>query len=116
MRASATHSRVISARLTRVRAPAPQARAGAAGAQHLIDRVQQPVAVLEHDAVELAPLVLVELARLQRLQVQADRRDRRLQLVGDGVDEGVVLLVAADLAHQEDRVQDEAGDDDAGRR
>ena len=73
---------------------------------------QQPVAVLEHDAVELAPLVRVELARLQRLEIQPNRRDRRLQLVGDRVDERVVLLVPPDLAHQEDRVQHDAGDDE----
>ena len=94
-----------------MRHPAPQTRAGAAGAQHLVDGVQQPVAVLQHDAVELAPLVVVELAGLQRLQVQPDRGDRRLELVGDGVDEGVVLFVAPDLAHQEDGVEDEPGDD-----
>ena len=96
-------------RLIRVRALAPpRPRADAAGAQHLLDRVQQPVAVLEHDPVELAPLGLVELAGLERLQVEPDRRHRRLQLVGDGVDEGVVLLVAADLAHQEDGVEHDA--------
>ena len=72
---------------------------------------EQPVAVLEHDAVELLPLLVVELAALQGLEVQADRRDRRLQLVRDGVDERVVLLVAPDLAHQEDRVEHEPGDD-----
>ena len=68
--------------------------------------------VVEHHAVELAPLLLRQLAALQRLQVQPDRRDRRLELVGDGVDERVVLLVAPDLAHQEDRIEDEARDDE----
>jgi len=53
----------------------------------------------------------VELARLQRLQVQSNRRHRRLQLVGDGVDEGIVLLVAPDLANEENRIDDHAGDD-----
>ena len=50
--------------------------------------------------------------RLQRLQVQPDGRDRRLQLVRDGVDEGVVLLVALDLHHEEHGVDDQAGDDE----
>ena len=59
-----------------------------AGAQHLLDGSQQPVAVLEHHPVELLPLRRRSRSRaLQRLEVQADRRDRRLQLVGDGVDE-----------------------------
>ena len=31
--------------------------------------------------------------------------------MGDGVDEAVVLFVAADFAHQEDSVQDHSGDD-----
>ena len=64
------------------------------------------------DAVELLPLRFVDLAVLQRLQVQLHRRDRRLQLVRDGVDERLVLLVAPDLAHQEDGVEDDAGDDE----
>ena len=49
---------------------------------------------------------------MQRFQVEADGGDRGFQLVRDGVDEGVVLLVAADLAHQESGVQDYADDDD----
>ena len=61
------------------------------------------------------PLLVVERARLQRFQIQPDRRDGRLQLVGDGVDEGVVLLVAADFEHEEDGVDDQAGDDQAER-
>ena len=44
-------------------------------------------------------------------QVEPDRRDGRLQLVRDGVDERVVLFVAADLAHQKDGVQHDAADD-----
>ena len=33
--------------------------------------------------------------------------------MGDGVDEAVVLLVAADFADQKNRIEDEAGDDGA---
>jgi hypothetical protein len=84
---------------------------GTAGPQHLLDGVQQPVAVVEHDAVELLPPGVVEVARLQGLEVEPDGSDRRLELVGDRVDERVVLLVAADLADQKDRVQHHAGDD-----
>ena len=65
--------------------------------QDLVDGVMQPRGVGQHDVVELPPLLLVHLACLQRFEIQPDRRDRRLQLVGDGVDEGVVLLVAPDL-------------------
>ena len=84
-----------------------------AGAEHLLDQVHQPVAVLQHHVVELAPLRFVDRrsARLQRLEVQADRRDRRLQLVRHGVDERVVLLVAPDFADEKGGVEDQAGDD-----
>ena len=93
-------------------AGAPEPRAELAGPQHLFDGAEQPVAVLQHHAVELLALGLVDLTILQRLQVEPHRRDRRLQLVGDGVDERLVLLVAADLAHQEDGVEHDAGDDE----
>ena len=83
----------------------------AAGAQHLFDGGQQAVAILQHDAVELLALGLVDRARLQRLQIQPDGGHRRLQLVRDRVDEGVVLFVAPDLPHQKDRVQHDAADD-----
>src|SRR5579864_5024233 len=43
--------------------------------------------------------------------MQADRRDRCLQLVRDGVDEAVMLLVAPDFAHKKDGIQDHASDD-----
>src|SRR5262245_54481722 len=90
----------------------PPAGAGAAGAKHLLDGVQQAVAVLQHDPVELLPSPVVQLPCLERLEVQADGCDGRLQFVGDGVNEGVVLLVAADLADEEDRIEDHARDDD----
>ncbi len=95
------------------RARRPRLLAQHAGLEHLVDGVVQPVGVGQHDVVELAPLPVVHLPRLQRLEVEADRRDRRLELVGDGVDEAVVLLVALDLHHQEHRVDDEPGDDQA---
>jgi len=83
------------------------------GVQHLLDRMDQAVAVAQHDVVELAPRGFAQagIACLQRVQVQADRGDGRLQLVGDGVDERVVLLVAPDLPDQKRGVEDEAGDD-----
>ncbi len=88
-----------------------RALAGDAGLQHLLDGLLQPIGIGQHDAVELAALRLGDLARLQRLEIQANRRDRRLQLVGDGVDERVVLVVAAHFAHEKHRVDNDAGDD-----
>jgi hypothetical protein len=84
---------------------AAELRLRAAGSEHLFDGVEQPFAVVEHDLVELLPPRFFQLACLQRLQVEADGGDRSLELVGHGVDEGIVLLVAPDLTHQEDRIQ-----------
>ena len=86
-----------------------------AGAQHLFDRVLQAIGVLQHDAIELLALRVADLARLQRFEVQADRRNRRLELVRDRIEEAVLLLGDAHLADQEHRVDDEAGDDQARR-
>ena len=82
-----------------------------AGAQHLLDGVLQAIGILQHDAIELLALRVADLARLQRLEVQADRRDRRLQLVRDRVEEAVLLFGDAHFADQEHRVDDEARDD-----
>ena len=59
--------------------------------------VVQPLGVGKHDVVELLPPCLVNVSRLQRLQVEPHRRDRGLQLVRDRIDEGLVLFVALDL-------------------
>ncbi len=91
---------------------APEVRLRAAGSQDLFDGVQQPVAVFEHRLVELPSLRLVQLARQQCLQVEADRGDWCLELVSDGVDERVVLLVAPDLADEKDGVEHHPGNDD----
>ena len=87
--------------------------AGGARLQHLIDGAVQAVGVGEHHVIEPAPLLVAERARLQRLEIQTNRRDGRLQLVGDGVDEGVVFLVPADFQDEEHGVDDEARDDQA---
>src|SRR5256714_12976746 len=84
-----------------------------ARAQDLLDRVEESVCVGEHDVVELCALPRVEVVPLESFEVEADGGNRSLQLVRDGVDEGVVLLVASDFADEEDRVEDESGDDDA---
>ncbi len=88
-------------------------RSDPARAQDLLDGGQQPVAVLEHHAIELQAFLLIERAGLECLQIQADGRDRGLQLVCDRVDKRVVLFVAADLPHQKDCVQNNAADDES---
>ena len=83
----------------------------ASGAQHLLDRCKQTVAILHHGAIELPAFDVVHGPGLQRFQVEANGRDRRLQLVRDGVNEGVVLFVAPDLADQKRGVEDHADND-----
>ena len=89
----------------------PRSRAGTAGAKHLFDQVEQAIAVGEHHTVELAALVFGQLAPLQGFEVEADRGDRRLQLMRHRVDERIVLLVPARFAHKEDGVHHDARED-----
>src|ERR1035438_5739466 len=77
--------------------------------QHLFDGVQQALGVEEHQLVELAALRFFYFAPLQSLEIETDGGDGRLQFMGDGVDEAVMLLVAANFADQKDRIEDEAG-------
>ena len=59
------------------------------GAEHLLDEMQQPVAVLQHHIVELVAFRFVNgrPPGLQRFQVQPNRGDGRLQLVRHRVDD-----------------------------
>ena len=77
MRVSATHSSASAAQVE----PGPVQRqpAGLARAQHLFDRVQQPLAVLEHHAVELPALLGVEMRRSRDRSVS---RCRRIDVTG----------------------------------
>jgi hypothetical protein len=81
-----------------------------AGLENLLDGGEQAVGVGQHDLVELRALDLGDFALLQGLEIEADGGDGGLELMGDGVEEGVLTLVAADLADQEDGVEDDSGD------
>ena len=81
------------------------------GLEHLVDRPVQTVGIGEHHPVKMTPLLLGERAGLQRLEIQLDRRNRRLQLVRDRVDERVVILVPFDFHDEEHGVDDDARDD-----
>src|SRR5512143_49732 len=69
----------------------------ASGAEDLFDGGEEAVAVIQHDAVELVPLRLGNLVFLECLEVQPDGGYWGFELVGDRVDEGVVLFVSPDL-------------------
>src|SRR5262249_21285523 len=85
----------------------PPAMARSSRAQHLFDALQQSITVSEHDAVKLLPLLFIDFTCLECFQIEPDRRYRSFQLVCDGVDKRVVLLVAPYLANQERRVDDQ---------
>src|SRR5271157_1060033 len=81
-------------------------------AQHLLDRAHQTLRVFQHHLVKLVALFLVQVALLQRLQVQVNRGDGCLQLVRHRIQEAVLLLVTANLAHQKNRIENDAGNDE----
>jgi hypothetical protein len=82
------------------------------GFEDLLDGGEEPVGVGEHDLVELLFLFFGGGATLKGFEVEADAGDRGLELVGDGVEEGVLALVAPDLADQKDGVENDSGDED----
>jgi len=82
-----------------------------AGFEDLLDGGEEAVGVGEHDLVELLTLGLVDGAALEGFEVEADAGDGSFELVGDGVEEGVLPLVAADLPDEEDGVENDAGDE-----
>jgi hypothetical protein len=82
-----------------------------AGLEDLLDGAEETVGVGEHVGVELLALTVVDWPSLEGLEVEADARDGGLELVGYGVEEGVLTLVAADLADEEDSVEDDSGDE-----
>lgn len=84
-----------------------------AGLEDLLNGGEEAVGVGQHDLVELLALGLGDGVALEGLEVEADGCDGGLEFVGDGVEEGVLTLVAADLADQEDGVEDDAGGDQA---
>src|SRR5690349_20402853 len=103
----AQHLRQIDRRLRN----APPAMTHAPGEQYLFDSFRQSIAIGEHDVVERLPLLRVDVARLECREIKANRSERRLEFVGNRVDERVVLLIAANLANQKRRVDDQPEDE-----
>ena len=66
-----------------------------------------------HDGVKLLALGVVEGSPLEGFQIKPDAGDGGFELVGDGVEERVLALVAADFTDEEDGVEDDAGGKDA---
>ena len=82
-----------------------------ASLQNLLNGGEETVGVGEHDGVELLLLFFGRRPALEGFEVQADAGDGGFEFVSDGVEEGVLTLVAADLANQEDGVENDAGDE-----
>src|SRR6266403_2550924 len=78
--------------------------------QYLFHGVQQALGIEQHQLVELPPLRFSHFESLQSLKVEPDGRDRRLQFVGDRVDETVMLLISANFTDKKNRIENEAGD------
>jgi hypothetical protein len=82
------------------------------GFEDLLDCGEEAIGVGEHNFVELLFLLLGGCATLEGFEVEPDAGDGGFQLVGDGVEEGVLTFVAADFADEEDGVEDDSGDDE----
>ena len=80
------------------------------GPQDLLDGLQQTIAVLQHDAVEVLALGFIDRTGLEGFQIQPDGRDRSLQFVGHGIDERILLLISPDLPYQKESVYHDAAD------
>ncbi len=80
-----------------------------AGGEDAIDGAEEAVGVGEHDAVELLALLVGDGALLEGFKVETDGGDGSFELVGDGVEERVLALIAADFPDEEDGVEDDPG-------
>jgi hypothetical protein len=81
------------------------------GFEDLLDGGEKAVGVGEHDLVELLALGFVDGAALEGFEVETNAGDGGFELVGHGVEEGVLTFVAADLSNEEDGVEDDTGDE-----
>lgn len=82
-----------------------------AGFKYLLDGGEEAVGVGEHDFVELLTLGLVDVAALESLEVEPHGGDGCFEFVSDGVEEGVLTLVPANLADEKDGVEHDSGDE-----
>ena len=73
---------------------------GARSCQHLLDRCIEPVQIFSHTPEELGPLYGIGIVTTQGVEVEPERRQGRLHLVGHSVEEGMLALVESHLANQ----------------
>src|SRR5581483_5323736 len=89
------------------------ARASLSCFQDLFHRAHQAVRIIEHESIKTSALRVVHLrlTAFESLQVKADRGDGGFQLVRNGIDETIMLLIAPNFANQETGIQNEPSDD-----
>ncbi len=79
-----------------------------AGLQDVIDQVVEPLNVFQHVAVEGGLFAGADLAAVEGLGIELERRDRRLQLMRDAVDEVRLPPREIDGLHRQGQVEHDA--------
>ena len=107
-------AQVVGDELGEVDRPQVQAQAAlveAVGGKEVVDQGAQPRGVAEHGVDEGLQLLRRRLAAAERLQVQLQRGQRRLELVGDLGDEVALGPVEGGLAAPEEEDDVDSGED-----
>jgi len=73
---------------------------------------EKAVGVRTHNGIEALTLRFIAGVAGERVQIKTDAGDGSLELVGHGVEERILALVATDFANKEDGVEHDAGDED----
>ena len=105
------HSSSSSESATRSRRARPRDSSARAAVKHLLDRLVEPLEITPHPVEELVAALALRVVALQGVQVEPQRGERRLHLVGHGVQKGALVLVDADLPHQPGAQPHQADDD-----
>jgi hypothetical protein len=82
------------------------------GFKHGFDGGEKAVAVLAHDGIETLTLLLVSGMALKGFEVETDAGYGSFELMGDGLQKGVLALIAAYFADEEYGVDDDTGNED----
>ena len=78
------------------------------GVEHLVDQVVEPLQVFEHEAVKVGLQLHTDVVAAEGLQVELHRCDRRLELVGDAVDEIGLSAGKVDGLDRKDQIEHHA--------
>jgi hypothetical protein len=73
--------------------------------QELIDQLLQSIDIVQHRSIKGHPLRRINGASIKRLEIEFQRRDRALQLVGDAVDEIALTPIQVDLLNAPNQIE-----------